>query len=417
MRFLCIQSLLIVFVVFLNGLLLNDGALFEHKSSISSIKANVQSKRFGFRMRPFSSRLTTEILGGKKTSKAKVVNVNTNVNKEEDGTVKMTYHQTMIAGALSRTIAQMAVHPLNTFKTMLQVKHVNKAGKVTALPKILLRDVSMARLLKGADSQFIFSFPHGALYFYVIENVKHQISYLRVLPKGFEFLADLTSSIVSTCICSIISTPQMVITDRLMANQYPSLPSAVSSIIRSEGLKGFYRGWWAALAQKIPSYGLTWVLFQQLKRGYESFSGEKATGRASFVMGALAAAGGTTVMNPMDTIKTRLITQALDAKEPYKGVLDCFIRVTREEGVGTFYRSLPPRLLSVVPMIAIQFGVYEYIKANIVRTREEEEVGSSNNILKRDKDVRTGRGRGGKMCGSKPMAKSVRRIHMTAPVL
>jgi len=122
-------------------------------------------------------------------------------------------------------------------------------------------------------------------------------------------------------------------------------------------------------------------------------------------------------MNPMDTIKTRLITQALDAKEPYKGVVDCFIRVTREEGVGTFYRSLPPRLLSVVPMIAIQFGVYEYIKANIVRTREEEEVGSSNNILKRDKDVRTGRGRGGKMCGSKPMAKSVRRIHMTAPVL
>jgi hypothetical protein len=40
----------------------------------------------------------------------------------------------------------------------------------------------------------------------------------------------------------------------------------------------------------------------------------------------------------------------------YTGVRDCFYRILKEEGVGAFYRSLPPRLMSVVPMIAIQFG-------------------------------------------------------------
>jgi hypothetical protein len=34
----------------------------------------------------------------------------------------------------------------------------------------------------------------------------------------------------------------MVITDRLMAGVYPSFPAAVSTIVQSEGLRGFYTG-------------------------------------------------------------------------------------------------------------------------------------------------------------------------------
>lgn len=46
----------------------------------------------------------------------------------------------------------------------------------------------------------------------------------------------------------------------------------------------------------------------------------------------------------------------------YKGVRDCFYKVFREEGLGAFYVSLIPRLATVVPMMAIQFGAYEVIK-------------------------------------------------------
>ena len=34
------------------------------------------------------------------------------------------------------------------------------------------------------------------------------------------------------------------------------------------GIGGFYRGWFPALVQKIPSYALTWMFFQQLKLVY-----------------------------------------------------------------------------------------------------------------------------------------------------
>ena len=274
---------------------------------------------------------------------------------------KLTYFQTMISGAVSRTIAQTIMHPANTYKTLLQLR-----GSTTkTLPRL-----TMQRLLRGADAQFLLSLPHGAFYFAVIEQVKQHIS--QYIPKKFDFLSDFTASTVSTTICSIISTPQMVLTDRLMGGIYPSFPIALSTIYKAEGLKGFYTGWWPALAQKIPSYGLTWVFFQEFKKRYEDLMGEKPTGQDSFFLGALAAAGATTVMNPMDTIKTRLVTQSLNAPNGYKGVVDCFYSILKDEGPKTFYRSLPPRLLSVVPMISIQFGVYEFMKSSIIRRRRQE---------------------------------------------
>merc|ERR1712226_973814 len=80
--------------------------------------------------------------------------------------------------------------------------------------------------------------------------------------------------------------------------------------------------------------------------------------------GCCASATTVCIMIPMDTIKTRLVTQASNPNilVPYKGIIDCGVRVAREEGIKTFYRGLAPRLVSVVPMIGIQFGVYEFMK-------------------------------------------------------
>ena len=77
-------------------------------------------------------------------------------------------------------------------------------------------------------------------------------------------------------------------------------------------------------------------------------------------MGCIASATTVCIMIPMDTVKTRLVTQMnYPDLTAYAGINDCFRRVMKEEGIGAFYRGLTPRLLSVVPTIGIQFGVYE----------------------------------------------------------
>jgi Mitochondrial carrier protein len=108
---------------------------------------------------------------------------------------------------------------------------------------------------------------------------------------------------------------------------------------------------------------LTWTLFQELKAVQRRITGRDATNFENSIMGCIASGTTVSIMIPMDTIKTRLVTQSLKAGSmPYKGIVDCAVRVAREEGVKAFYKGLPPRLVSVVPMIGIQFTVYEFMK-------------------------------------------------------
>ena len=148
-----------------------------------------------------------------------------------------------------------------------------------------------------------------------------------------------------------------------MAGNYPNLPSAVKGLYETQGINGFYSGWFPGLAGKIPSYALTWTFFQQLKAAHRRSFHRDPKDIENSILGCMASAATVCIMIPIDTIKTRLVTQAsMAAADPYKGIIDCAVRVYREEGLKTFYRGLPPRLVSVVPMIGIQFGVYEFMK-------------------------------------------------------
>jgi hypothetical protein len=103
-------------------------------------------------------------------------------------------------------------------------------------------------------------------------------------------------------------------------------------------------------------------------------SDRQSTNVENTIMGCVASATTVCIMIPMDTIKTRLVTQmssAATSEAAYKGIIDCAVRVTREEGIKTFYRGLAPRLISVVPMIGIQFGVYEAMKKVMLQRNAE----------------------------------------------
>ena len=75
----------------------------------------------------------------------------------------LTYYGLMLAGAVARSAASTAVHPLNVVKTMLQTKD----GKMPAF--------SWEVLSRGAGSQFIMSIPHGAINFAVTEVISQKI--------------------------------------------------------------------------------------------------------------------------------------------------------------------------------------------------------------------------------------------------
>ncbi len=312
----------------------------------------------------------------------------------------LVFWENMVCGAISRSVAQTVMHPANTMKTILQSYRGTDARPTIAS---LAAPSNFRTLTRGAGANFLLSVPHGAVNFAVLEFVRSKMSQIvesnPTLSKNAEKFGaglDFLSSAISTICCSVVSTPQMMITDNIMAGNYPNLPAAAKGLAKTQGIAGFYTGWWPGLAGKIPSYvrkvynnlfhvwyintrtdvfshrlnhmqALTWTLFQQLRAAHSRICDRPPTDIENSIMGCIASATTVTIMIPMDTIKTRLVTQTSMAARgadivPYKGIVDCALRIAREEGINVFYRGLPPRLVSVVPMIGIQFGVYEFMK-------------------------------------------------------
>jgi len=284
--------------------------------------------------------------------------------KDKAGKLVLNYYGLMVAGAVARATSATAVHPLNVIKTMLQMKN----GKVPPLTWNVLS--------RGAGSQFIMSIPHGAINFAITETTKSTLASIAtnstisnaittVIPKNiFNNILDFLSSAVSTFICSIISTPQMVLTDRIMGGVYENFFVACYRIAKDEGIRGFYLGWLPALLQKIPSYALTWMFFQQLKQSFLLLVGRVGTTFENTLLGSAAAAFACCVMIPIDTVKTRIVMSQRGGDT--LGVIETLQSILKNEGVFALYKALPPRLLSVVPMIGIQFGVYELMKRALI---------------------------------------------------
>lgn len=279
---------------------------------------------------------------------------------------RLHFWEAMICGAISRSAAQTIMHPANTMKTILQSSR-SVPGKTPLSVRSFTQWKYAKNLTRGAGAQLILSIPHGAVNFAVLEFVRRQMNnvvsqsrYADAINRNFGPGMDFLSSALSTICCSVVSTPQMMICDNIMAGTYPNLVAATNGLMKDRGVAGFYTGWWPGIAGKIPSYGLTWTLFEQIKRVRTRMFKRPAKDIENSIMGCIASATTVCIMIPMDTVKTRLVTQMnYPDLVAYKGINDCFRRVLQEEGIGAFYRGLTPRLLSVVPMIGIQFGVYE----------------------------------------------------------
>jgi len=264
-------------------------------------------------------------------------------------------------------------------KTLLQSK---RGGADPITIKSIAQGKNIKMLTRGAGAQFIMSIPHGAINFAVLDLVRNRMSNFAMKStwasekaensQAFGPALDFLSSAIATICCSVISTPQMMVVDNIMAGTYSNFPNALIGLSKDKGILGFYGGWWPGLVGKIPSYALTWTLFQQLKTSQLRMMDRPPKDIENSFMGCVASATAVCIMIPMDTIKTRLVTQMnYPDLVPYKGIIDCAKRIAQEEGMKTFYRGLVPRLISVVPMIGIQFGVYEFMKRSMISESEE----------------------------------------------
>jgi solute carrier family 25 (adenine nucleotide translocator) protein 4/5/6/31 len=85
-----------------------------------------------------------------------------------------------------------------------------------------------------------------------------------------------------------------------------------------------------------------------------------------FVLGGVSAAVSKTAVAPIERIKLLLQTQDANAKisadKKYKGIVDCLVRVPKEEGVSAFWRGNLANVIRYFPTQALNFAFKDTYK-------------------------------------------------------
>lgn len=158
--------------------------------------------------------------------------------------------------------------------------------------------------------------------------------------------------------------------------QYTSLSSATRSILRHEGISGFWKGNVAALLMVMPYASIQFATFYQLKE--IGFAGKVSEPYRSLELGAIAGATATVFVYPLDLLRTRFAVQT----EPrvYKSVGHAFSLIYKRNGIPGLYVGLQPTLIEIVPYVSIQFAVYEAAKKRLMHCSEDNTISPTQNL-------------------------------------
>lgn len=180
-------------------------------------------------------------------------------------------------------------------------------------------------------------------------------------------------------------------------------------IYRTEGFRGFFRGLVPHLLGVGPSRAVYFANFSMTKDflnkdNPKSGSTIRLSGVPLHLLSAAwASVVSATVVSPVWVVKTRLQLQPLStsttsvlgangeaAQVRYKGVIDTFVRIYREEGIRAFYRGLGATYLGIIET-SIQYALYGYLKNMVINRRIDEinrksgtNYSKSNDALRKD---------------------------------
>ena len=263
--------------------------------------------------------------------------------------------------------------------------HISETGQILAqIPKV----EGWRALFKGLGPNLVGVVPARAINFWAYGNGKRVYSELFFDGEetaGVHLLSAATAGIIT----GTATNPIWLVKTRLQLDkqnaaagaggsqgrQYRNALDCLRQTFRAEGIRGLYRGLSASYLG-VSESTLQWVLYEQAKRSLARReadlvqSGRTPTAWDKTVewTGKLTAAGGAKfvaalITYPHEVVRTRLRQAPVDAagNVKYRGLVNCFLTVFREERAPALYGGLVPHMLRVVPSAAVMFGVYEAV--------------------------------------------------------
>ncbi|XWS19006.1 hypothetical protein CRYUN_Cryun32bG0093500 [Craigia yunnanensis] len=137
--------------------------------------------------------------------------------------------------------------------------------------------------------------------------------------------------------------------------------TVAKGILKTEGLRGLYRGYTITALRDAPAHGFYFWTYEymreQLHPGCRK-SGQESL-RTMLIAGGLAGVASWVCCYPLDVVKTRLQAQSPTSPQKYNGIIDCLHKSVKQEGYGVLWRGLGTAVARAFVVNGAIFSAYE----------------------------------------------------------
>lgn len=311
-------------------------------------------------------------------------------------------------GAALFSGVSVVLYPIVVLKTRQQVSLSQVSCIRTAFS--ILRHEGFCGLYRGFGTSLMGTIPARALYMTALEVTKSNVGSLTIslgVPEPTAAaIANASAGLTAATAAQLVWTPVDVVSQRLMVQghdkpkfstsspcKYSNGIDAFRKILRTDGLRGLYRGFGMSILTYAPSNAVWWASYSVTQRlvwdGVGCYLCRKQSGDSEngvnglrpdaktvmAVQGVSAAmAGGVSaiITMPLDTIKTRL--QVLDGDENGRRgptIGQTVRKLVKEGGWMACYRGLGPRAASMSMSATTMITTYEFLKRLSTKNNQE----------------------------------------------
>lgn len=266
--------------------------------------------------------------------------------------------------------AAVTTHPIDLVKVrlMMDARSGNRENPIRVAVNIVRND-GLLGLYKGLSASLLRQATYSMTRFGVYGPIKDAITGPEKTPSAWQ---KITSGMLAGAIGAIVGNPADLTMVRMQADgrappeqryNYTSVGNGLARIVREEGVFNLWRGSQPTIVRAMLVTAAQLGAYDQFK--YMLLSQYKLMNDglplhivASFGAGFVAAI----VTNPVDVVKTRLMNQGSATASQgikYNGMLDCFVKIAREEGLRRFYAGFTPNAMRLGPQTIMTFIFYE----------------------------------------------------------
>jgi len=259
-----------------------------------------------------------------------------------------------LLGGVSAAISKTAVAPIERVKLLLQTQDAN--SKITGDKKYkgivdcmvrVPKEEGFSAFWRGNLANVIRYFPTQALNFAFKDTYKKIFCPFNPKTDFWKFfMGNLASGGAAGATSLMVVYPLDFARTRLAADvgktsadrQFTGLVDCLTKVHKSDGLKGLYQGFGISVLGIIAYRACYFGGYDTLKRVMFADSKNQSI-LLKFLMAQVVTAFSGLLSYPLDTVRRRLMMQSGRKDVMYTGTLDCFRKISQNEGGKAFFKG------------------------------------------------------------------------------